>query len=85
MGRYFFNLRYGTDPGRIAIDPEGSVLPDAAAARAYALQAARDLIRRGRSDAVRDWFACAFDIVDAAGRPVLTVPFSETIPDAAEE
>ena len=83
MGRYFFNLHYGAGTGRIAIDKEGSVLPDAAAARAYALQAARDLVRCGRSDAERDWFACAFEIVDAAGEPVLPVPFSETVPDAA--
>ncbi|MFB0488071.1 hypothetical protein ABIE45_000657 [Methylobacterium sp. OAE515] len=84
MGRSFFNFRDGAGTGRIAIDPESSVLPDAAAPRAYALQAAQDLVRRGRSDAERDWFACAFEIVDAAGEPVLTVPFSETVPDAAD-
>jgi hypothetical protein len=84
MGRYFFNLRYGNRPDAVAVDQEGSDLTDAAAARAYALDAARDLIRRTRSDQVRDWFACAFEIVDEAGRPVLTVPFSDTVPDEPE-
>ncbi|MHB2210699.1 DUF6894 family protein [Methylobacterium sp. CM6257] len=79
MPRYFFNLRYGRD--KLAIDPEGDELPDTEAARIHALAAARDLITHTRSYSVRDWFACAFEIADEAEHPVLTVPFSDTVPD----
>lgn len=81
MSRYFFNLRYGRAPDQIAIDQEGSELTDRAAARAYALEAAADLIGRTRSHSVRDWFVCAFEIVDSAGLAVATVPFSDTVPE----
>ncbi|MGH1588989.1 DUF6894 family protein [Methylobacterium phyllosphaerae] len=77
MPRYFLNLRYGRD--KLAIDPEGDELPDAAAARTRAVEAARDLIARTTSHSVRDWFTCAFEIVDEQGQSVLTVPFSDTI------
>ncbi|MHC2109053.1 DUF6894 family protein [Methylobacterium sp. CM6246] len=77
MPRYFLNLRYGRD--KLAIDPEGDELPNLDAARERALEAARDLIARTRTSIVRDWFTCAFEIVDEAGHPVLTVPFSDTV------
>jgi hypothetical protein len=83
MPRYFFNLRYGRD--KLAVDPEGDALADVAEARSHALVAARDLIARTRSDMVRDWFACAFEIVDIAGDPVLTVPFAETVSEPIDE
>lgn len=80
MPRYFFNLRYGRD--KLATDPEGDELSDVEAARARALEAARDLITRTTSYSVRDWFTCAFEIVDEAGQPVLTLPFSDSVPEA---
>ncbi len=79
MPRYFFHLRYG--PDKLALDPEGEILPDGEAARAHALAAARDLIAHTRTDSVRDWFVCAFEIVDEANAPVLTVPFAATVTD----
>ncbi|MCJ2016890.1 hypothetical protein MKK84_05515 [Methylobacterium sp. E-065] len=82
MPRYFLNLRYGRD--KLAIDPEGEELPDLDAARSRALEAARDLIARTRSYSVRDWFTCTFEIVDTAGHSVLTVPFSDTVPDVED-
>lgn len=85
MGRYFFNLRYGAGPDKLAVDQEGNELTDVAAARAYALEAAADLIGRTRSHGVRDWFTCTFEIVDEAGEPVLIVPFSETVPNRPNE
>ena len=73
------NVRYR---GRVFADEEGDALPDEAAARAYALETARDLISNGRMDAIRNWFDCTFEITDEAGRLVLTVPFGETTADA---
>ncbi|WP_288581543.1 hypothetical protein [uncultured Methylobacterium sp.] len=40
---------------------------------------ARDLIARTRVHAVRDWFACTFEVTDEDDRPVMTVPFSDTV------
>lgn len=85
MARFFFNLRHGRGPDKVAIDLEGNDLTDAAAARAYALEAAADLIARARSHSVRDWFVCAFEIMDEQGLPVLTVPFSDTVPEDDHE
>lgn len=81
MARYFFNLRYRPGPEGLAIDPEGDELPDLDAARDHALREAHDLITRGRSHLVRDWTACAFEIEDADAQRVLTVPFSDAVPD----
>ena len=54
---------------------------DVNAARAHALDEARVMIARTRTDMVRDWMVCAFEIVDEDGRAVLTVPFSDTVPE----
>jgi hypothetical protein len=51
--RFFMNLRYRD---RLFTDDEGDELPDEAAARAYAVQTARDLISNGRLDLIRNWF-----------------------------
>ena len=85
MPRYFFNLRYGRGPDKLAIDQEGNELTDVAAARDYALTAARDLIAHTRSYSVRDWFTCTFEVVDEAGQPMLTVPFSDTVPEEPDD
>lgn len=79
MPRYFFHLHYG--PDKRAPDPEGEILPGPEAVRSHALAAARGLVAQTRSDAVRDWFVCAFEVVDEAGTPVLTVPFGDILPD----
>jgi len=85
MPRYFFNLRHRSGPSGLAVDPEGDELADVAAAREHALGAARDTIARTRTNLVRDWFACSFEIVDEHSQPVITVPFSDTVPDEDED
>ena len=79
MPRYFFNIRYRPGPDGLAVDPEGDELADLKAAREYALAQARDMIKRTRTDLVRDWMVCSFEILDDKGQPVLTVPFSDTV------
>ncbi len=79
MPRYFFHLRHGPGPDGLAMDPEGDALAGPDEARAHALTVARDLIARVRLDAVRDWFACTFEVTDADGHPVMRVPFSDTV------
>lgn len=85
MPRYFFNLRYGRGPDKLAVDPEGDDLADAEAARQHALQEARGLIAGPPAFAVRDWFMCSFEIEDDDGRAVLTVPFSDLVPEEGDE
>ena len=81
MPRYFFNLRHRPGPAGLAVDPEGNELPDLSAAREHALFVARDLIARTRTDIIRDWFVCSFEIEDEDAQLVLTVPFSDTVSD----
>lgn len=85
MPRYFFNLRYGAGNGKLAIDPEGDELADVEAARQHALREARGLIAGPRAFTVRDWFACSFEIEDETSQRVLTVPFSDLVPEAKDE
>lgn len=85
MARYYFNLRFGLGPDKLAVDPEGDEIPDVSGVRTHALQAARDLIERTRSDIVRDWFDCTFEITDADGQLVLTVPFGDTVPEEDDD
>ena len=82
MPRFYFHVRHREGPSGLAIDHEGDELPDAAAAREHALSVARKMIAQDRLTLIRDWMVCAFEIADADGRPVLTVPFSDTIADA---
>ena len=81
MPRYFFNVRHRPGPAGLARDPEGEELADANAGRERALTAARAMIARDQLVTIRDWMDCTFEITDEAGQPVLTVPFSDTVPD----
>ena len=81
MPRYYFNLRHRPGPAGLAVDQEGEELPDLNAVRERALFMARDMIARTRTDIVRDWFVCSFEITDEQGEHVLTVPFSDTVPE----
>ncbi|MCJ2077837.1 hypothetical protein MKK68_19690 [Methylobacterium sp. E-016] len=85
MPRYYLNLRYGQGRDKLATDPEGDELADDEAARQHALRAARDLVAGSRSFAVRDWFICSFEIKDENARHVMTVPFSDIVPDEDDE
>lgn len=81
MARYYFNLRYGPGPDKLAADLEGEEIADASKLRPHAVRAARDLIERTRSDILRSWFDCTFEITDVNGRSVLTMPFTEVVSD----
>jgi hypothetical protein len=81
MPRYYFNLRHRPGPAGLAVDPEGEEFPDLDAALERALSAARDHIARTRTDTIRDWFVCSFEIEDENSQRVLTVPFSDTVLD----
>ncbi len=76
MAHFFFHIKEGD---HLIEDEEGIDLPDASAARAEALQAARELW----ADAIKagkELSAEAFVIVDERGRPVASVSFSEALP-----
>ena len=81
MPHYFFNIRHRPGPMGLAVDPEGDDLADVNAAREHALFEARAMIVRERLPLIRDWMDCSFEIMDEAGQPVLTVPFSDTVPE----
>ena len=81
MPRYFFNLRHRPGPAGLALDEEGDELADLNAAREHALFVARDTIARTRTDVVRDWMVCSFEIEDEDAELLLTVPFSDTVSD----
>jgi hypothetical protein len=75
------NLRYRK---RFFRDEEGDVLASPEAAREHALATARDMIRRTRTNIIRDWFDCTFEITDESGKTVLTVPFGDTVVEQRE-
>ena len=79
MPRYFFNLRHRLGPAGLAQDLEGDELLDVNAAREHALAQAREMIARTRTDIVRDWMVCSFEITDEQDQPVLTVSFGDTV------
>ncbi len=78
MARYFFNLRYG--PDKLAVDPEGDEISDVALVRGHALDVARKMLRTP-SHAVRDWMACAFEVMNDDQQLVCFVPFTAMVAD----
>jgi hypothetical protein len=74
--RFYMNLRYRN---RYFPDHEGDELASVEAAREHALFTARDMIRRTRTQIIRDWFDCTFEITDETGETVLMVPFGDTV------
>lgn len=42
------------------------------------------MIAQGQFGMIRIWMACSFEITNEAGRHVLTVPFSNTMPDTSD-
>ncbi len=85
MPRYFFNVRHRPGPAGLAEDHEGDELADVSAAREHALTAAQAMIARDQFATIRDWMVCSFEITDEAGQHVLTVPFSDTVPEQGED
>jgi hypothetical protein len=76
MPRYLFNMCSGGQKNR---DPEGQCFPDLEAARAEAVEGAREIaadrLRFGQPVNLGDYF----EITNEAGQPLLTVRFSEAI------
>ena len=85
MPRYFLSLRYRPGPKGLVVDEEGDELADETMVREHALHVARETIARDRVALVRDWMECSFEITDEAGRHVMTVPFSDTVPAEDDE
>jgi hypothetical protein len=76
---YFFNIRCAHGYDGLAVDPEGKEFPDLSAVHAYALEEAREMMAGPRLSSVPDWFACSFEISDAFGQLLLTVPFADVL------
>jgi len=70
---------------RLFADPEGDELADDAAARAYAVEVAGDLIRDGKLTLIRSWLDCLFEITDGTGRRVATVAFVDAAVEGPRE
>lgn len=77
MPLYYFHITNGREAFR---DPEGVELRDLRAAHDYALADARDMIRENPLGG-QAWAEWTFEITDACGRYVLTVPFAEAEDD----
>ena len=69
MPRYFFTI-HGQD--RVADDPEGTYLPDAAAALSYAEYTIREL---GKKSGYKDDLSLMMFVKDEAQQTVLSLPF----------
>lgn len=80
MPYYRFDLTNGTR--FCSDDDEGVRLRDLEAAREYALEDIRDLVKQ-RSDA--DWTDWWVEITDRARRKLLTVPFSAAFTEVAQD
>ena len=78
MPRYFLHLRHCRGPDGLAVDEEGDEVPQPTL-RAHVEATARDLMRRTRLGAIRDWRHCTFEVKDDTGQLVLTVPFSQLL------
>jgi uncharacterized protein DUF6894 len=81
MPRYFMNLRHRPGPNGLSVDEEGDELAGETMVREHALRVARETIARDRLALVPNWFVCSFEITDEQGEHVLTVPFSDTVPE----
>jgi hypothetical protein len=76
MTRYFFHI---WDDGARLDDPEGSELDDLKAAREEAIQGAREMICQAVLHGYPIRLGRRFEIVNAAGESLATIPFSEAI------
>jgi hypothetical protein len=79
MPRYFFHLR---DAQKALMDCEGSVLPDAAAARQQAILSVRDFLRPAIGQVDPDWVGWWLDVRDERGRRILDIALGATAREA---
>ena len=71
MNRYYFNFRHGNEIER---DQIGMFLPTLDHARDEAIRTWSDLVELAANGG--ELPDCSIEITDAAGTPVLTIPFS---------
>jgi hypothetical protein len=76
MPHYFFHLRDGLE---ISYDREGRELPDPEAARAKAIESARDTMAKAILCGERLGMMREFQVEDENGQTVALVPFREAI------
>jgi hypothetical protein len=76
MPRYFLNVRYRDGAEHLAVDEEGDELSDAGALREHVMETARDMLHQMPIRGI-NWHECIFEVMDEAGQPVMTVPFTE--------
>lgn len=76
MARFFFHQQ--TPRGSIN-DPDGSELDDMEAARAEAITAARHMWAAAilAGDDISEW---SFEVADADGRHLMSIPFRDALP-----
>ena len=74
MPRFYFNFTNNNDEK--FEDPDGSDLPDLAAAQNQAILAVRDA-RRTKLELVRDWSSWSIHVLDEQGGHLFSLPFSQ--------
>jgi hypothetical protein len=79
MPCYFLHLRYRDGSDGLAVDQEGDEVPELSLLRGHVEATARDLMRKARLDAIRNWHDCTFEVTDDTGQLVLTLPFSQLL------
>ncbi len=78
MPYYFLHVR---DGDHLTKDDEGEDLPDLKAARAEALEIAREMWAEAlREGSARDYLDAVVIIADRKGRELMTVSFAEALP-----
>jgi hypothetical protein len=76
MPLYFFHIK---EENGLLYDPEGSYLPDIEAARAEAIEGARQLISAAVLNGEPMGLGREMQVHDENGRPLLSVRFSDVI------
>lgn len=73
MPRYFLNIR---EHGTLILDPDGDDLANPDEARNLVLAIIRDILLRPETyGSAKSWRARRFEITDACGTVLITVPF----------
>ena len=75
--RFYFHIASARE---LFEDAEGADLPNVAAAKMHALEAARDVMRTRFARYGPDWSGWSVRVRDDAGADVLMVPFAEAEP-----
>jgi hypothetical protein len=76
MARFYFHMR---KQGRVALDEEGTDLPELAAARDEAIQSAREILANAMKDPEPNLFDC-FVVADEKGDELAIVSLRDALP-----